>query len=254
MKIENWINHHVSMYSYFGGILTMTVCGNCKTAVISHKKYKELIYNSSYVEMSDYYKTVIVAVRVGVPKDKPTAEGAVGFVERQVIVTLRNERFTSAQEANVAIFKKVDELKKQDFQKREYSRDYVFENEEKNMFQPLPSEPYEYGRWIIVKVSYNYHIVVDKNYYSVPYTYLTNQVEVRISGNLVEIFYKGERIASHKRFIEGIGKYTTLESHIPDNHKQYGQWNSDRIKNWAASIGLNTYKVICHILDSVRIE
>lgn len=254
MKIENWISHHVSMYSYFGGVPIMTVCDNCKTAVISHKKYEELVYNSSYVEMADYYRTVIIAARVRAPKDKPTAEGAVGFVERQVLAALRDERFTSVQEANIAIFKKVDELNQKDFQKREYSRNYVFENEEKSFLQPLPDSSYEYGRWLKAKVSYNYHIVVEKNYYSVPYTYLTKQVDVRISGNLVEIFYNGERIASHKRILEGIGKYTTLESHMPDNHKEYGKWNSTRIKNWAESVGPNTYKVICHILESVRIE
>lgn len=254
MKIENWISHHVSMYRYFGGVPTITVCDNCKTAVISHKKYEELIYNSSYIEMAEYYNTVILAARVRAPKDKPAAEGGVGYVERQVIAALRNEKFTSVTEANIEIFRRVDELNSRDFQKREHSRNYVFENEEKSRLQPLPEDPYDYGRWIKAKVSYNYHIAVEKNYYSVPFSYLSKQVDVRLSGNLVEIFYGGKRIASHRRIYEGVGKYTTLTEHMPENHRLYESWNSQRIKDWAKRKGKNTYRVICHIFDNAKIE
>ena len=43
MKEESWINHHIGMFNYFGGAPLICVCDNCKTAIISHKKYTEII-------------------------------------------------------------------------------------------------------------------------------------------------------------------------------------------------------------------
>lgn len=45
MKEESWINHHVDMYNFFGGVPLMCICDNCKSDVISHNKYEEIILN-----------------------------------------------------------------------------------------------------------------------------------------------------------------------------------------------------------------
>ena len=254
MKEENWINHHVDMYRYFGGVPVLTVCDNCKTAVISHKKYEELIYNKSYEEMCDYYGTVITAARVRAPKDKPSAEGSVGYLEREIIARFRNEKFTSLYELNERIKIELKKLNEKEFQKRDYSRSYVLENEEKEYLQSLPSTPYEYGTWKTATVGYNYHIAFDKNYYSVPYVYLREKVDVRITNRMIEIYHKNKRIASHRRFINCVGQYSTLVDHMPEKHKAYGDWNRERIEEWASKIGKHTYRVICDIFSNAKIE
>ena len=58
---------------------------------------------------------------------------------------------------------------------------------------------YEYAEWKLVRVNIDYHVDVESHYYSVPYTLVKQQLEVRLSAHVVEIFHKGSRVASHQR-------------------------------------------------------
>lgn len=254
MDSESWINHHIDMFRYFGGVCDILQCDNLKTGVISHKKYDEIIYNRNYQEMCEYYNTAVLATRVRAPKDKASSESSVGFLTNQIIGKLRNHHFTSIFEINDQIGKLLEELNDRNFQKRDYSRRYVYENEEKAYLKPLPEKPFEYAVWKKALVQYNYHIAYEYNYYSVPYTLLRKEVDLRISQYMIEIFHKGERIASHPRILSGKGKYVTLEEHMPEAHKQYGEWNKDRIIEWSKKIGDNTHRVICDIFSNARFE
>ena len=98
------------------------------------------------------------------------------------------------------------------------------------------------------------HIAVDKMYYSVPYQYIKNKVDVRITDTTVEIFYNHNRIASHRRLHGRSGQYSTVTEHMPQEHQKYLEWNGDRFRKWADSIGINTSKVVDAILTSGRIE
>ena len=254
MKEENWINLHINMFRYFGGVPLMLVPDNLKTGVISHKKYDDLILNKAYQEMAEYYDTVIIPARVRAPKDKASAEGSVGYLTTQIVGRLRNYRFTSVKELNDYIFKETDKINRSPFQKRAYTRYFVFINEELPHLKPLPGTPYEYGTWKEATVNYNYHISFEKNYYSVPYRYLREKVQVRSTKNVVEIYHRNTRIASHTRINGTVNRYSTNEDHMPDNHKMYLEWNSERFKKWAESIGPFTHRLITQNFESVKIE
>lgn len=89
--------------------------------------------------------------------------------------------------------------------------------------------------------------------YSVPYEYVSKEVEVRLTQTLVEIFYKGKRISSHPR-LKGIKhQYATSETHMPENH-QKAIMNGERFRAWASEIGPHTYTVIDQLLKTSRIE
>ena len=254
MREEAWINHHVEMFRYFGGAATILQCDNLKTGVIAHKKYDEIIYNRAYQEMCEYYDTAVIACRVRAPRDKNSSEATVGFLTNNIIGKLRNYKFTSVFEINEKIKEELYILNNQSFQKRDYSRSYVFENEEKAYLKPLPVKPYEYAYWKKAVVGLNYHVSVDFNYYSVPYTYLRKEVDLRISQYMIEIFDGNQRIVSHPRILSCKGKYVTLEEHMPENHKAYGNWDKDRIVEWSKTIGESTYQVISSIFANARFE
>ena len=254
MKEEAWINHHIDMFNFFEGLPLICVCDNCKTAIISHKKYEDIIFNKAYYELAEYYGIAIMPARVRKPKDKNSTEATVGYLTRQVIARIRDEKFTSLKELNERIYQEVKLLNNKEFQKREYSRSYVFEGEEKAYLLPLPQMPYEYAVWKTATVNFNYHIRFERNYYSVPYQYLRQDVDLRVTRKVIEIYSKQVRIASHPRILSGVNKYITNADHMPDNHKLYGEWNSERILNWAKQIGSNTYKVIRLIFNNARLE
>lgn len=47
------------------------------------------------------------------------------------------------------------------------------------------------------KGSIDYHVPVDGMFYSVPYTYIKKEVEIRTTDSMVEIYFNQNRIASH---------------------------------------------------------
>jgi len=76
MKLENWLACHIHAYEYFGGVTRLLIPDNLKTGVTKNTRY-ETVLNRSYHEMTEYYNTAIVPVRMEHPKDKSHAEGTV---------------------------------------------------------------------------------------------------------------------------------------------------------------------------------
>lgn len=90
--------------------------------------------------------------------------------------------------------------------------------------------------------------------YSVPYSYARKQVDVRLTSTAVEVYHKGQRIASHVRLFGRRGQYSTSVSHMPPNHQFYSEWNGERFLAWAKKIGSGTLAVVDKQLNSYVIE
>lgn len=71
---------------------------------------------------------------------------------------------------------------------------------------------------------------------------------------MIEVFYKGFRICSHKRLYGRRGQYSTVIDHMPANHQLYSEWDSARFLKWAAGIGDSTKEVVQKLFDSYRVE
>jgi transposase len=243
------------MYEFFGGVTPILVPDNASTAV-DHNNYDwyspKLI--RVYHEMAEHYNTAIIPARIRRPKDKPIAEGTVGNISTWITAALRNDQFFSLYELNQAIREKLKKYNANPFQKKEGSRLSIFLGEEKPLLAPLPATRFELATWKQATVQFNYHIAVDKMFYSVPYQYIKEKVDVRITDSVVEVYSKNERIASHRRLTGRPGQYSTQIDHMPKDHQQYLEWNGDRFRRWAKEVGPNTYKVIDAILASNKIE
>lgn len=250
-KQKAWITAHIHMFEFFGGVAKILVPDNCTTAV-NHKQsdWYTPSLNTTYHEMTEHYRTAIIPARVRKPKDKPNAEGSVGNISTWITSVLRKEQFFSLAELNAAIRKKLDVFNVNLFQKKEGSRRGLFLEEELSFWAPLPATRFELCDWKTASVQFNYHIAVDKMYYSVPYQYIKEKTDVRITDTTIEIFIKHNRIASHRR----PGQYSTITEHMPQDHQKYLEWDGDRFCKWAAQIGINTNEVINNILASGRVE
>jgi transposase len=253
-KQQSWIDAHVHMYEFFGGVAKILVPDNCKTAVIHNGGFKDQRINAVYHEMSEHYGTAIIPARVRKPKDKPNAEGSVGNISTWIIAALRNEQFFTIDELNAAIKVKLKAFNRRPFQKKEGSRYELFHDEELPLLTPLPATRYELAEWKKSTVQFNYHISVDGMLYSIPYEFIGKKVDVRVTGTIIEVFYKQNRIASHKRLYGRKNQYSTVTEHMPKDHQHYLEWNGDRFRNWAERIGANTAKVIDAILRSKQVE
>jgi hypothetical protein len=249
---ECWIAAHVNAYRFFGGVTRILVPDNLKTGVEKVTK-GETVINKTYQEMAEHYGTAVIPCRVGAPKDKATVEGSVGIISTWILAALRNQQFLSLRELNFAIREKLTTFLEKPFQKKEGSRATLFA-EEKSFLLPLPANQFELAVWKIAMVQYNYHISVEDQNYSVPFEYIKQKVDVRVTKNVIEVFFEGNRICSHPRLYGRNNQYSTIEAHMPPDHQKYVTWNGDRFKNWAAKIGENTVSVVRLFLEGHKVE
>ncbi|HOL57708.1 MAG TPA: IS21 family transposase [Spirochaetota bacterium] len=253
-KTSDWIKASEEAFWYFGGV-TKTIVPDCyKSAVTKYDKYEPDI-NPEYNDFSKHYNTVILPARPGHPKDKALVENAVRIVYWWIYSALRNQTFYNIEELNKAIILELEKYNSKKMQKYNVSRKELFDKIEKNELLPLPVNLYEKKSFSNATIQFNYHILLteDKHYYSVPYYYYKkNQKEKALivyTETNIEIFFKNQRIAVHKRDRTNNG-YSTIESHMPEKHRRYFEkWDSEKIINWAKSIGTSLFEVIKKILE-----
>jgi len=76
-----------------------------------------------------------------------------------------------------------------------------------------------------------------------------------VTDSTVEIYYKGDRITTHKRFPDYMqNKYSTHPEDMPPAFCNITERDDDRIRNWATSIGKSTRTVIDRLFESVSIK
>ena len=251
-SMESWISAHVHTYEFFEGATRLLIPDNLKTGIEKADWYSPVI-NKTYQEMAEHYGTVVIPTGVRKPKGKASVERAVGILSTWIIAALRNQQFFSLWELNEAMQHKLADFNRKPFQKKLGSRESAY-TEELPFLIPLPATPFELSTWKIATVQLNYHIACDKMNYSVPYEYIKHKVDVRLTAQVVEVFYKEKRIASHKRLYGHYGQYSTTVEHMPEKHRQYTQWNAERFIRWASDIGSFTQQAVKAIIASRKVE
>ena len=246
-ELPSWIQSHVHAFSFFGGVAEITVPDNLRSAVTRSCRYEPDL-NATYRELAEHYGAVIIPARVGKPRDKAKVESAVLQVEQWVLAPLRHRTFFSLIELNDAILEQLDLLNNRPFQKLDATRKILFETLDKPALKPLPAQPYVFADWKKARVNIDYHIEVDHHYYSVPYQLIHEELDVRLTDLSLEVFFKGRRVATHRRSYHK-GGYTTLPEHMPKSHQKYLEWAPSRLIHWAGQIGPYTQKLVACILE-----
>jgi len=247
-SLPDWTASHVRAFEYFEGSCDELIPDNLKSAVTTPSFYDPVL-NPTYEEMAAHYGTAVLPARVRRPRDKAKVEAGVLLVTRWILARLRNRIFFSLVELNEEIRRLLEALNSRPFRKMEGSRKSLFETMEKPALKALPERPFEYGEWKRATVNIDYHIDVERHYYSVPYTLRGFEVDARFNTATVEIFHQGKRVASHARsFLKG--RHTTLQEHLPPSHREYREWPPSRLIGWATTIGPRTAEVVETILSA----
>ncbi len=245
-QLQDWIMAHVRAIDFMGGSPQLLIPDNTLTAVKRPCYYHPTIHRT-YADMASHYGMAILPARVRHPKDKAAVEAGILHAQRRILGRLRNRQFFSLAELNEAIAEEVDAINEAPFQKLEGSRKSQFEKIDLPALMPLPQTRYEYAEWLSPRAGVNYHIEVEKYFYSVPHSLMRRKLDVRLTVSVVEVFYRGERVASHRRSFRKYG-YTTVAEHMPSNHRFYAEWNPERIQKWAASVGESVAQVCEEIM------
>jgi len=246
-QLEAWIQAHIHALEFFGGVPTLAVPDNTKTAVTRSCRYDPDL-NPTYQEFAVHYGMGVVPARPYKPRDKAKVESGVQICERWIIAALRHRKFFSLPEVNQAIRELLVGLNERPFRKRDGSRASLFQTLEKPALAPLPSERFDLSQWSRATVNIDYHIAFDGNFYSAPYVLVQQVVEVRSNLTTVEIFHQGQRVASHLRS-RARGQSVTQGEHRPKSHQAHLEWPPSRMVNWARSIGPHTAQLFETILQ-----
>lgn len=249
MKQQNFLAGHVESFEYFGGIPEIIVPDNTKTAVIKTSLYDPEL-NPAYQELAEYYGTVVLPARSRKPRDKAKVENAVQYAQRWILAALRNMQFLSFGELKNAVSAKLDELNKRPFSKMDGCRLQLFKETDKNALKALPEHRFSSGEWKKATVHIDYHIQVDRHYYSVPYRYVGKLVEVRLTGSTLEVFSDGERLATHKRSYQK-GRATTLKEHMPKAHHLMIETSSSELILQAEQTGPFCAEAVASLMETM---
>jgi transposase len=244
--IADWLGSHCRALAYYGGVPQAVVPDNLKTGITQSCRY-EPVLQTSYREWAAHYGCAILPARVRAPDDKAKVENAVRLVEQSVLAPLRHQRFFSLAELNAAIADGLAQLNARPFTKREGSRQSALA-EERPHLKPLPATAFQYGIWKRAKVHVDYHVEVERRYYSVPHALIGKTVDVRQSERLVEIYHKGRFIAAHAK-VHKAADFSTTPEHMPENHRAYADRSQISLQRRAQAIGSATAAVIAAQLD-----
>jgi transposase len=234
-QLIHWVGAHVHAFEFFGGVPEIVVSDNLRSAVTTSHRYEPDL-NATYQELATHYGTALIPARPYKPRDKAKVEAGVLLAERWIIAVLRHRRFTSLAELNEVIEGLVARLNEKPFKKLEGSRASLFEELDQPALRPLPTTRYEFATWRLAKVNIDYHVEVERHYYSVPYQLAGQVVEVRLTSSVVEVFSQHQRVASHLRSYQK-GRHVTDAGHMPDSHRRYLEWTPGRIVAWAQKNG-----------------
>lgn len=249
-KLKDWIMSHVRAFRFFGGVPDLLVPDNLKSATTRACKYDPDL-NPTYQQMAAHYRVGILPARPLKPKDKAKAENGVLLVERWIMAVLRRETFYTLTALNQRINILLERLNSKPFQKLEGCRKSLFESTDKPALKPLPLIPYQFTEIKKVRVNIDYHVEVEKHYYSVPHGLIRQTLEAHITEHTVVLYHHNQCVAQHRKMSKP-GGYTTVTEHMPKSHQEYSQWNPQRLLSWAEKLGGYVVTWVKNELESKR--
>lgn len=244
----DFVQSHVRAFKFFGCVPKALVPDNLKSAVIKASFFDPDL-NPLCNRMAAHYDTVLLPARVRKPKDKAVVESSVLHLQRYILGALRDRMFFSFAEISEAVHALLVQFNEEPMQVYKVSRRLRFESLDKPYALPLPETPFALQDLKLgVTVHADYHVQYRKHFYSVPYTLVSRKVEVHADGTTVQVYLDGERVASHLQGAEDF-RYSTLEVHMPPNHRFWKGLSPDKLIASATPIGEAMTMLIRKVLE-----
>jgi len=245
--LEDWVMSHARCFEFLGGVPELVIPDNLKSGVTKACRYEPDL-NPTYQQLAEHYRTTVIPARPYKPKDKAKAEVGVQIVERWIMARLRKETFYSLAQLNQRIRALLNDMNNRAMKQHPGSRYSQFKAIDEPALKPLPQQPYTFTQVKKVRVHIDYHVEVEKHYYSVPYTLVKQQLEAHISGNLVTIYHQDKPVATHPRSYQ-MGTHTTNTQHMPKAHQSQQEWSPERFERWAKAIGDDVAQLVIGYLN-----
>lgn len=257
-KLTNFVAGTVHALNYYGAVPKYLVPDNLRAAVTKHTK-DELILNSAYQDLEQFYEVVILPPPARKPKGKATVEKGVQWLETHLLEDLKERVYYTMEELNRDVQRIIDNLNDRKIHGQSFSRREAFETHDKPKMRLLTNghfTPCEYRYF--ARVPNNYHLLHDEHYYSVPYSMYDQPAFLKATMAEIRICDRNNKlVCTHRRSYTTFPKYITKTEHMPQEHRFYRDVNEkdgNYYRRWAAGFGPYTAKLIDSVLLSTQHE
>lgn len=237
---------------FFQGVTKGIVPDNLKSAVIKTDRYEPEL-NKLLEDLANHYGTTIIPARSRKPQDKSLVENLVKHTYSRIYAPLRNRIFTSLQELNQAIREQLSIHNALKFKRHDYSRVDLYLSQEKATLIPLPEQLFHIKKYRTRTLSKFCYIQLgeDKRYYSAPFTYIGQKLEVAYTETMVWIYHKHKLVAQHTRNAM-VGRYSTIPEHLPSHYKAYLDRSPQYYIERAEKISSNAQSVVTRLFSTKK--
>lgn len=209
-KIETFLKCHLDAFQYFGGLPAIVKIDNLKAGVIEASFY-EPVMQCHYNNFAANCGFDPIPCRVRAPQEKGKIESGVKYVQSSFI---NGRKFASYSDMEKRLKEWLDKKCNMRIHGTTNKKPReLFDAEEKHLLKPLP-EDIRIASMYIRRVQSDCHVLLEYNYYSVPFKYVGKEVHVESDDKTVRILYGHEQIAVHE-CLQGRGKFSTYQSHYP---------------------------------------
>jgi transposase len=243
-KISTWLACHRHAFEWFGGTPRRVVIDNLKAAVLEANLHDPVL-GEAYRRQAQHYGFLISPNRPRTPQHKGKVESGVHFAKRSF---LAGQQFADLHTANAALRQWiVDRAGSREHGTTRRAPLAVFAAEERATLLPLPSDAFELVEIKRAKVHPDCHVVLDASYYSAPYRYIGQALDVWIFAHVVQLFDGAELVTTHPRATSR-GQWMTRTEHYPPHKAAYLERTPSYCLSLAQTIGPATFAVVDQLL------
>jgi len=242
----DFLQSHVNMFEFFGGVTQALSPDNLKSAVTKAHRYDPVI-NQAYTRLAEHYEVAVLPARVKSPTDKAIVERTIQIFQKYFFMKVRHRTFTSLLELNQCLRDQLEIFNNKVHRIFKRTRREMYLDELKSL-RSLPVEAYKVAVYHKALLSRDCHLMFDQNYYSAPFQYRGQSLDIWATVNKVEIFENGDRKAVHVRG-KSRHKFITDPNHYPPAHQAFAEEDIQKIINQAAKVGPECLGLVKGLLD-----
>ena len=247
-KLDAWIEAHIHMAEFYGGVTRLWVPDNAKTGVVKPCYYEPQIHDS-YQELADHYGTAVLPTRTHAPRDKAKVENAVLHAERRILARLRDQTFFSLGAINIAILQCLKGAQRP-----------AFSEDGRIAPQALPRiGPTRLAATAVPSLSAG-RVAICQGQHRLPCAGRLALLLGALSAHAATA--RGAAGRAHRRAFPqrtsrrhppaqpDQGGFTTDPAHRPKAHEKHLDWSPGRLVSWAGTVGVQCAQAVTRILDS----
>ena len=208
---ESFLDGLVQTFGFYGGTPEKVIFDNAKVAVkegfgVCAKK------QAGYSALSAHYGFDALFCNPGEGHEKGLVEGLVGWARRNILVPV--PRVHDLDELNALLLRRCIDYRRHHIAGKPATVGDMFDKE-KAALRPLPGYKFETAKCASVRVNAYSTVRFNTNDYSVPVSYCGSEVSVKGYPERVDIYSKGNLIASHQRSFGRRESVYRLEHYLP---------------------------------------